>query len=56
MKTNTTTPAATGSPVFFSPRGVGRWTISGLGLIDELAARVENDNARTSLSALAAAR
>jgi predicted TIM-barrel fold metal-dependent hydrolase len=32
----------------------GRWTISGLGLPDELAARVEGDNARAFIPALAA--
>lgn len=34
----------------------GRWTISGLGLPDELAARVEGDNARAFIPALASAR
>jgi predicted TIM-barrel fold metal-dependent hydrolase len=36
------------------PPPTGRWTISGLGLPDELAARVEGDNARAFIPALAA--
>lgn len=37
------------------PPPTGRWTISGLGLPDELAARVEGDNARAFIPALATA-
>ncbi|MFG1909448.1 amidohydrolase family protein [Kribbella sp. NPDC048928] len=36
------------------PPPTGRWTISGLGLPDDLAARVEGDNARAFIPALAA--
>lgn len=36
------------------PPPTGRWTISGLGLPDELAARVEGENARAFIPALAA--
>jgi predicted TIM-barrel fold metal-dependent hydrolase len=37
------------------PPPTGRWTISGLGLPDDLAAKVEGDNARAFIPALAAA-